>query len=107
MCTTSEASGVELLRLGLGQLVDTDPAALPDQHLREELAELLTAANTLHALVLSRVDAFDARRLSWADGLRTTRSWLCAFARLSQGAASALLHQARLMRALPAVAQVA
>ena len=98
---------MELLQAGLAGLDDADANALTDAQVRGEVTALLTAANQLMAVLSARVGVFDARELSTVDGFKTTRSWLVAFGRMSQGAATGWLNRARMLRELPALAAAA
>src|SRR5690606_222415 len=53
------------------------------------------------------VATFDARQLAERDGFHATRTWLTAFGRLSQGAASGWLTRGRTLRQLPALTAAA
>ena len=101
------ASPLDLLHAGLAGLAEADVPAMADAEIAEQLRALLAAANTLDAVICARLGSFDARALSEADGFRATRSWLRAFGRMSQGAASGWLARARLLRQLPALAGAA
>ncbi len=94
MCTTGEADPLQLLRAGLSGLVDTDPVGMSDAAVTAELPALLDAVNQLGAVVAARLASFDTRALAEVDGQRTTRSWLSAFGRMSQGAAAGWLSRA-------------
>src|SRR5258706_9636725 len=59
------------------------------------------------AVLSARIGVFDARDLCTVDGFKTTRSWLVAFGRMSQGAATGWLNRARMLRHLPALAAAA
>jgi hypothetical protein len=107
VCTSDERSGVDLLQAGLGVLDGADVAGMADAALRSEVQALLVTANRLHAAVAARLAVFDARGLAQDDGFRSTKGWLGGFARLSAGAASALVKGARLLRGLPALAAAA
>ena len=96
-----------MVQAGLAALSATDPVDLPDQQVRDEVLALLGCVNQLSAALATRLGSFDARQLSELDALRTTRTWLTAFGRMSQGAASGWLAQARLLRELPALAAAA
>src|SRR5258706_3114027 len=56
------------------------------------------------AVLSARIGVFDARDLCTVDGFKTTRSWLVAFGRMSQGAATGWLNRGRMLRELPALA---
>src|SRR6185369_11040119 len=84
----------------LAEVNAVDVAALADQQVRDELHALLAVRNSVDA-------AIDVRELADLDGLRCTRTWLTAFGRMSQGAASGWLSRARLLRALPVLAAAA
>src|SRR5262245_2048686 len=91
----------------LDVLVGRDVSDLPDSSLRSDLLAVVSGLNRLQAVAASLSAAFDARGLAEADGFRSTRGWLTAFGRLSQGAATRTLHTGRLLRELPALALVA
>jgi Domain of unknown function (DUF222)/HNH endonuclease len=107
VCTSDGRSGVDLLQAGLGVLDRADVAGMPDPALRSEVQALLVAVNRLHAAVAARLAVFDARGLAQDDGFRSTKGWLGGFARLSGGAASALVKGARLLWGPPALAAAA
>ena len=90
----------------LDVLASADLSDLSTVELRGELVDLLPAVNRLHAEVVRRVGVFDARGASVDDAARTTRSWLRAFARLSVPAATSYVAQARLLRDMPALAEL-
>jgi hypothetical protein len=98
---------VALVQAGLAALTATDAVELPDERVRSEVLALLSCANQLTAALAERIGTFDARDLAQTDALRTTRTWLTGFGRMSQGAATAHLNRARLLRALPALAAAA
>jgi hypothetical protein len=105
--SNGEAVLVERLRADLYELVAVDVVGMPDATLRSELVELLAAANQLNAAIASRIASFDTRNLADDDACRTTAVWLRCYGRVSDGAASRMVKQARLLRELPAVAQAA
>src|SRR5512144_854168 len=107
MCTTHGGSSLALLQTGLAGLDDADANDLTDAAVRAEVTALLIAVNQLTAVLSARVGVFDARDLATADGFKTTRSWLVAFGRMTQGAATGWLHRARMLRELPALAAAA
>src|SRR5687767_13948850 len=107
MSSNGEAALVTRLRADLYALVAVDVAAMPDATLRSELVELLAAANQLNAAIASRIASFDTRGLSDDDGCQTTKVWLRCNGRSSDATAARLVHQARLLRDLPAVAEAA
>ena len=88
----------------LGGLAEQDVTTWSDQQVHDGLRALLPAVNQLAAVVSMLVGSFDTRNLSEDDGFRATRTWLSAFGRMSQGAASSWLSHARLLRQLPALA---
>ncbi len=88
-------------------LAGADVTSWSDGQVREGLLSLLRVANQLTA-VLSHVSvSFDTRGLAEQDGFRTARSWLIAFGRMSQGAASGWLSRGRLLAQLPALSAAA
>src|SRR5262245_51119489 len=109
MCCRDHEGGVgsptasQLLTL-LGALAGADPAAMAPGQARAELLTLIEVASSVQALIALRVDKFDTSRSAAADGLGSTRAWLRGFARLSLGAASALLSRGRLLRRMPKLA---
>jgi hypothetical protein len=112
MCSTGDGSAgdgsaVGLVQVGLAALNAAEVLDLPDAQVRSEVVALLACANQLSAALAERIGSFDARDLAQADGLRTTRTWLTGFGRMSQGAATGHLNRARLLRALPALAAAA
>jgi len=88
----------------LARLAATDVVGLADDEVHTVVPRLLAAVNQVGALTAGLVGSFDVRGLSDLDGCRTTRTWLIAFGRLSQGAAGGWLAQARLLRQFPALA---
>jgi hypothetical protein len=106
MCT-GDGSAVGLVQAGLAALGAVDVVDLPDQQVRDEVRVLLVCANQLAAALANRIGSFDARDLAQPDGLRSFRTWLMGFGRMSQGAATGWLSRARLLRALPALAAAA
>jgi hypothetical protein len=98
MCAGDE-SGVELVQAGLAALNAADVVELSDERVRAEVLALLACANQLSAALAMRIGSFDARDLAQTDALRTTRTWLTGFGRMSQGAASGHPSRARLLRA--------
>jgi hypothetical protein len=92
---------------GMAELANEDVTRWSDEQVRAGLSDLLVVSNQVMAVLALLVGSFDARGLSDDDGFRTTRSWLTAFGRLSQGAASGVLSRARLLRELPALGSAA
>ena len=88
----------------LARLAATDVVGLADDEVHTVVPRLLAAVNQVGALTAGLVGSFDVRGLSDRDACRTTRTWLIAFGRLSQGAAGGWLAQARLLRQFPALA---
>ncbi len=107
MSSNGEAALVARLRADLYELVAVDVVSLPDATLRSELVELLAAANQLNAAIAARIASFDTRGLADDDACRTTAVWLRCYGRYSDGAASRMVRQARVLRELPAVAEAA
>src|SRR5690606_20186446 len=91
----------------LAQVAGLDVADLSDDDVRVLVPRLLAAVNRLSAVTASMVGSFEVRQLCEHDGFRSTRSWLMAFGRMSQGAASGWLKRARLQRELPELAAAA
>jgi hypothetical protein len=104
---SSLVSPANQLTAGLDVLAGTDLVAMDDRVLREELLDLLAAANRVHAELARRLDVFDRRGLPERDGFRTAKAWLQAFGRLSGSAASRMVSAARLLRRLPKLAVAA
>ena len=88
-------------------LAGADMVGWSDEQVRDGLCVLLAEVNRLDAIVATVVASFETRGVSERDGFRTTRSWLMAFGRMSQGAASGWLARGRLHRALPALSAAA
>ena len=107
MRSSHGGSPLELLQAGLAGLDDATATDLADDALRSEVLALLAAANSLCAVLSTRIGVFDTRELSTGEGFKTTRSWLVGYGRMSQGAATGWLHRARLLRHLPALAAAA
>jgi hypothetical protein len=104
---SGESSSLESVLTDLAELAAGDVVSWSDEQVRTALPALLSAVNQLNAVVAGVVGSFDVRDLSDVDGCRTTRTWLTAFGRMSQGAASGWLSRARLRRELPALAAAA
>jgi hypothetical protein len=107
MCTTHDGSSLALLQAGVAGLDGADASELPDAEVRSQVAALLAVVNSVTAVLSARVGVFDARGLSEVDGFKTTRSWLVAYGRMTQGAATGWLNRARMLRELPALAAAA
>jgi hypothetical protein len=101
MRSSQAGSVVEQISAGLDTLAATDMVGLDDQVLREQLLDLATVGNRVHAELIRRVDAFDRRGLAAPDGFRTAKGWLQAFGRVSGQVAHRLVKTARLLRSLP------
>src|SRR5690606_5936376 len=97
----------EQLHRLLAQLAGLDVAGLADDDVRVLVPRLLAAVNRLAAVTATAVGSFEERQPCERDGLRSTRSWLMAFRRRSEEAASGWLKRARLQRELPEVAAAA
>jgi hypothetical protein len=98
---------LELLQASLADLVATNATDLPDEQVREGVAALVVASNQVMALLATYVGVFDARGLAEIDGFRKTRTWLVAYGRMSQGAATGVVKRSQLLPALPAMASAA
>jgi Domain of unknown function (DUF222) len=107
MRTTNGGSSLALLQAGLAGLDDASANELADGEVRSEVAALLVAVNQLTAVLSVRIGVFDARQLCTGDDFKTTRSWLVAYGRMSQGAATGWLNRARMLRELPALSAAA
>ncbi len=107
MCSTGDGSALGLVQAGLAALNAAEVVDLPDDQVRAEVRALLACANQLSAALAIRIGSFDARDLAHTDGLRTSRTWLTALGRMSQGAATGHLNRAGLLPALPALAAAA
>lgn len=92
------------LRDVLTELATFNPTKQSDDDVHAVLPELLTAINQLDAVTAITLASFDTRQLAERDGFQATRTWLTAYGRLSQGAASGLLTRGRTLRQLPALA---
>src|SRR5262245_52940718 len=101
MCTTTGVSSI------LANLAAADVSLLPDDQVRSELLDLVSAVNSLNAALLQRAAVFDARGLSEHDGFRTTKGWLVGFGHLGRYAAAATVTKGRVLRELPALAAAA
>jgi hypothetical protein len=107
MSTTHGGSSLALLQTSLTGLNAANATDLPDEQVREEVAALVVAVNQLMTVLSVRVGVFDARGLAEVDGYRATRTWLTAFGRMSQGAATGWVKRGQLLRELPALTAAA
>ncbi|HEX6872353.1 MAG TPA: DUF222 domain-containing protein [Micromonosporaceae bacterium] len=107
MSTRDVATLVQRLRADLAELAALAVPEVADDVLVSSLPELLAARRGLDGVVLTLLGSFDVRGLAEVDGYRATRTWLTVFGRMSQGAASGLLANARLVRQMPALADAA
>lgn len=89
---------------GLDRLAGEDVTAWTDADVRDSLLALLPCVNQLCAVVSLLVASFDVRDLSGVDAFKTVRSWLIAYGRMSQGAATGWVLRGRLLRQLSALA---
>src|SRR5215218_9102284 len=101
MCTSPVVQDVVTTAAALAQ---DDVTAWSDGQVRDHLLALLGVHHQLTAVISATVGVFDQRGLSGADACRTARTWLTAYGRMSQGAASGWLSRARLLRLFPALA---
>jgi hypothetical protein len=92
---SGESSSLESVLTDLAELAAGDVVSWSDEQVRTAVPALLSAVNQLNAVVAGVVGSFDVRSLSEVDGCRTTRTWLTAFGRMSQGAASPPTRPAR------------
>ena len=88
-------------------LAGEDVTGWSDDQVRDGLLALLSEMNRLTAVMSTLSASFETRGLAERDGFRTARSWLIAFRRMSQGAATGWLSRGRLLRQLPALAAAA
>src|SRR5882672_5952160 len=107
MRTTNPQAALTATRDGLAALAGLDPTSWSDEAIRATLPVLLTLLNQLTLVTSVVVGSFDARGLCDVDGLRTTRTWLTAFGRMTQGSATGWLTRARLLRHFPALSAAA
>jgi hypothetical protein len=85
-------------------LAAIDLSQVSDSSLRGGLLQLLNTQNRIAAQVIRTIGEFDRRGLAPADGHRSTKAWLQAFARLSGHTAHANVRTLRTLRLLPDVA---
>src|SRR5262245_34511891 len=105
MRTSDSTEAVAAIRAGLDALTHLDVTMLSDQCVRDELLELVAAANQLNAQIWQRVATFDARGLSELDGFRDVKTFLGAFGRVAPHAGGLMLAKGRLLRHMPHLAQ--
>jgi Domain of unknown function (DUF222) len=89
------------------ELAAEDVTSWSDEQVRGGLLALLSVVNQLNAVVSTVSASFETRALAERDGFRTARSWLIAFGRMSQRAATGWLSRGRLLRQLPALSAAA
>ena len=97
----------QALQFAAAGLAAQDVTSWSDEQVRDGLLTLLTVANQLTTVISTVSTSFDTRGLAEHDGFRTARSWLIAFGRMSQGAASGWLSRGRLLAQLPALSAAA
>ena len=108
MCSTGGgAEPWQALQSAAAGLAAQDVTSWSDEQVRDGLLSLLTVANQLTTVISTVSVSFDTRGLAEHDGFRTARSWLIAFGRMSQGAASGWLSRGRLLAQLPALSAAA
>jgi len=84
-----------------------DVTSWSDEQVRDGLRAMLSVVNQLDAVVSTAAASFDTRGLAERDGFRAARSWLIAFGRMSQRAATGWLSRGRLLRQLPGLSAAA
>jgi hypothetical protein len=89
------------------RLAQADVTTWSDDEVHDGLLALLAAINQATALTSLLAASFDVRELADRDGYRATRTWLTAYGRMTQGAATGWLRRGRLLRSLPEVARAA
>ncbi len=107
MCSSGGSEPWQRLQSAAQVLADEDVTSWSDGQVRDGLLALLTVVNQLAAVVSTVSASFDTRDLAERDGFRTARSWLIAFGRMSQRAATGWLSRGRLLRQLPALSAAA
>ena len=107
MCSSGGSEPWQPLQAAAQVLADEDVTSWSDGQVRDGLLALLTVVNQLTAVVSTVSASFDTRDLAERDGFRTARSWLIAFGRMSQRAATGWLSRGRLLRQLPALSAAA
>ena len=108
MCSTDGGSEPwQALQSAASVLSAEDVTSWSDEQVRDGLRAMLSVVNQLDAVVSSAAASFDTRRLAEQDGFRAARSWLIAFGRMSQRAATGWLSRGRLLRQLPGLSAAA
>ncbi|SNR68713.1 HNH endonuclease signature motif containing protein [Blastococcus mobilis] len=92
------------LQSALDALAADDLHAMAAPQLLDRTAELVRARNRIDAELARTVRVADLTQAPEHDGLKTMRSWLRGHARLSPGAAAAVVRSGRVIEHLPAVA---
>src|SRR3954470_19595231 len=91
----------------LTDLASVDAAGLPDEQVRNEMLDLVRAVNLAHTALMARISPFAHRDLAEADGHRSVKTWLAAFARLTPHTAAGFVTRAGILHQLPALTAAA
>src|SRR3954470_15764111 len=87
----------------LTDLASLDAAGLPDEQVRTDLLNLVRAVNLAHTALMARITTFAHRDLAEADGHRSVKTWLTAFARLTPHTAAGFVTRGRHPAPAPAL----
>jgi hypothetical protein len=92
---------VELLREGVGELLECDVAGLGDDEVGEVLVELHRVQAQLAAVVAKFTAVFDGRRAWAADGAKSAGAWLARHCNTAKAATGRQVRLARRLRTMP------
>jgi hypothetical protein len=87
----------------VADLLEADPAEVPDAVKRERLLVLCAVSGRFDAALAREVSVFDARTVWAGDGQRSVGSWITARTELSGAHAGAVARTARAVRSAPVV----
>ena len=87
----------------LADLVEQDPAEVPDAAKRERVLLLIRGSGMVDAALAREVSVFDANAVGAGDGARTTSTWITSRSELAPGATGAVVRTARTLRNCPVV----
>src|SRR5689334_7810817 len=88
----------------VADLLESDPAEVPDAVKRDRVLALCGASGQLDAALAREVSVFDANTVWAGDGARSAAAWITPRTELAAPQARSVVHTGRELRSCPFVA---